>query len=93
MLGLDLPDPPLLADSDLPPAHDQPATPPAPPEPSHHFPEPEDTTGQACRRNVTGMGARSGPRVLCSVVAASTTPVAAMHLESSSSTAPTVCDQ
>ena len=39
------------------------------------------------------MGARSGPRVLCSVVAASTTPAAtidATTMESSSSTVPTV---
>ena len=93
MLGLDLPDPPLLADSDLPLAHDQPATPPTPPGPSHHFPEPEDTTRQTCRKNVTDMGACLGPRVLCSVVATSTTSAAtidATTMESSSSTVPTV---
>ena len=96
---LELPNPPLLADTDLPPAHEQP---PTPPEPSHQFSEPEDTTGQADRRNITGVGARSSPRVLCGVVAsASSTPsipatIPAMSLpvamESSSFTAPPVCN-
>lgn len=72
MQGLELPDPPLMADTDLPPAIDQPPTPPTPPGPSHQFPEAEDTTGQGVRRNVTGVGARSGPRVLCTASASTT---------------------
>ena len=97
MQGLELPNPSLLADTDLSSAHEQPATPPTPPEPSHHFPEPEDTTGQANRRNITGVGARSRPRVLCGVASASTTlsvPAATLPvaMESSSSTAPPVCN-
>ena len=69
MQGLELPNPPLLASTDLPPACDQPPSPPpTPPGPAHNFPEPEDTTGQARQRTATGSGTRMGPRVLCRVV-------------------------
>ena len=72
MQGLQLPNPPLLAATDLPPAHQQPLSPPTPPGPFHEFSEPEDTTGQARRRTTTGSGTRGGPRVLCSVASGST---------------------
>ena len=71
MQGLELPNPPLLAESDFPPAREQPPSPPTPLEPAHQFPEPEDTTGQARRSAIAGSGTRVGPRVLCSVVPAS----------------------
>ena len=70
MQGLELPNPPLLASTDLPPACDQPPSPPTPPGPVHDFPEPEDTTGQARQRTITGSSTRMGPRVLCRIVSA-----------------------
>ena len=56
MQGLELPSPPLLAETDLPPACEQPLSPPVLPGSVHQFPEPDDTTGQARRRATTGMG-------------------------------------
>ena len=76
MQGLELPTPPLLAETSLLPAREQPRSPPAPPEPVHQFPEPEDTTGQASRRNTTGLGTCVGPQVLCSVASVSPTTIA-----------------
>ena len=74
MQGLELPAPPLLAEADLPPAREQPLSPPAPPGPVHRFPEPDDTTGQARRRANAGSGLRVGPRVLCTVVSSASLP-------------------
>ena len=71
MQGLELPAPPLLAETDLPSACEQPLSPPTPPGPIHQFPEPEDTTGQARRRATAGSGHHVYPRVLCSVLSAS----------------------
>ena len=73
MQGLELPNPPLVAATDLLPAHDQPSSPPTPPGPVYQFPEPEDTTGQARRRATTGLGTATcmPPRVLCRVVSTS----------------------
>ena len=71
MQWLELPAPSLLAETDLPPAREQPSSPPAPPGSVHQFPEPQDTTGQARERATAGSGQRMGPRVLCSVIPAS----------------------
>ena len=61
MQGLELPAPPLLAETDLPHACEQPLSLPAPPEPVHRFPEPDDTTGQARRKATAGSGLCVGP--------------------------------
>ena len=92
MQGLELPAPPLLAETDLPPAREQPSSPPAPPGPVHHFTEPQDTTGQARRRATAGSGQRVGPRVLCRIIPAShpgTSSVTTIRTPSSIS-APTI---
>ena len=62
MQGLELPAPPLLAATELPPAHDQPLSPPTPPGTAHELPEPQlqDTTGQARRRATTGLSTHMG---------------------------------
>ena len=73
MQGLELFNPSLVASTDLLPARELPSSPPTPPGPSHHFPEPEDTTGQARMRSTTGTGVRVGPRVFCSILPASAT--------------------
>ena len=65
MHGLELPASPLLAATELPPAHDQPLSPPTPLETAHEFSEPQDTTGQARRRGTTGSSAHMGPQGLC----------------------------
>ena len=70
MQVLELPEPSLVASTNLPPACDLPLCPPTPPGPLHEFPEPEDTTGQARVRATTGFSARVGTQVLCRVVAA-----------------------
>ena len=71
MQGLELPAPPLLAATELPPAHDLPLCPPTPPGTAHKFPEPQDTTGQARRRANTGLSTRKGPQVLCKILSVS----------------------
>ena len=71
MQGLELPAPPLLAATELSPAHDQPLFPPTPPGTAHKFPEPQDTTGQARRRVTTGLSTHKGPQVLCKVLSVS----------------------
>ena len=72
MQGLELPNPLLVASMDLLPACELPSSPPTPLAPSHHFPEPEDTTGQAGMKSTTGKGVRVGPCVFCSTLPAST---------------------
>ena len=67
MQALELPSPPLLAETDLPPAREQPLSPPVSPGPVHQFPEPDDTTGQARRRATTGTGLHVGLQVLCTI--------------------------
>ena len=71
MQGLELPAPPLLAATELPPAHDLPLCPPTPPGTAHKFPEPQDTTGQARRRANTGLSTRKGSQVLCKILSVS----------------------
>ena len=71
MQGLELPDPPLLATTNLLPAHEQPLSPPLPPGPAHEFLRPEDTTGQARRRAAISSGTCVGQQILCRVVSAS----------------------
>ena len=85
MQGLELPAPPLVAETELLPACEQPPSPPTPPGPAHQFPEPEDTTGQARRRATTGSGTRVDPRVLCSVVSASSLSTTGSTILSTSS--------
>ena len=63
-----------MAETDLPPAHEQPLSLTAPPGPLHHFPEPKDTTGQARQKATAGSGHRMGPQVLCSVVCTASLP-------------------
>ena len=60
-----------IAAAELLPAHDQPLSPPTPPETAHKFPEPEDTTGQARRRGTTSSSTHMGPQVLCRVLSVS----------------------
>ena len=88
MQGLELPAPPLLAATDLPPACEQPSSPPTPPEPVHEFPEPEDTTGQArrIRRATAGGSYRLGSQVLCRVVSASRLTTSSTSTATSSTT-------
>ena len=68
MQGLEPPSPPLLAETDLPPAREQPLSPPVPTGPVHQFPEPDDTTGQARRRRATtGSDLPVGPQIQCTI--------------------------
>lgn len=54
MQGSELLNPSLVASTNLLPARELPSAPPTPPGLAHHFPEPEDTTGQARMRSTTG---------------------------------------
>ena len=85
MQGLELPAPPLLAATELPPAHDQPLTPSTPPGTAHEFLEPQDTTGQARRRATAGLSTRMGSQVLCKVLSVSA-PTSCSTLNNSSTT-------
>jgi len=86
MQGLELPNPPLLASTDLPPACDQPSSPPTPPGPVHNFPEPEDTTGQARKRATVSSGIHVGQQIMYRVVS-----VSAPNISNSVTVIP-VCD-
>ena len=88
MQGLELPAPPLLVETDLLPAHEQPLTPPTPPGPVHNFPELEDTTGQARRRTTTGSGTHRDPRVLVTVLPAPTPAISTSSIAVQSTSLP-----
>ena len=92
MQCLELPAPPLLAATDLPPACEQPSSPPTPSGPVHKFPEPQDTTGQArrIRRATAGWSYRLGSQVLCRVVPASLLTTSSTSTATSSTTTITV---
>ena len=70
--GLELPALPLLDETDLPPAHKQPLSPPTPPGPVHRFPEPDDTTGQARRRAIADSSLCGSPSLVSSASLPST---------------------
>ena len=86
MQGLELPDPPQLATTNLLPAHEQPSSPPPPPGPAHEFLEPEDTTGQARKRATVSSGTCVGQQIMCRVVS-----VSAPNISNSITVIP-VCD-
>ena len=63
MQGLELTAPPLCS-KNLPPAQDQPSSPP-PPQPHYQIIEPEDTTGQARKRTISNSGTLGNSQVVC----------------------------
>ena len=71
MQGLELPDPALLATTNLLPAHEQPLSPPPPPGPAHEFLKLEDTIGLARKRATVRSGTCIGQQIMCRVVSVS----------------------